>query len=244
MIPAPPQAPPTAGAPTSGSAPGMPAPAPPAAPLAPPSGPPPVTIDAVMALLRDGMMRRFRIDIEVDSTIAGDESQERQDRMSFIESTTKFVQAWGPVIAANPAMAPLAGELLLFGSRAFRIGSSMEEVIEETVDKLEQQAAQPKPPPPPNPVEESKIQQAQIKANAEGQKAAAGVQTSQIEAAADQQAARMDLAGKAMEHQHTTATHAMEMEKLRVEAAVNEAKAAAHLRQQQGIDPNRPWGPG
>jgi hypothetical protein len=185
---------------------------------------PPVTIDAVMGLLRDGAMRRFRIDIEVDSTITGDESQERQDRTAFIESTTKFVQSWGPIIAANPSMAQLAGELLLFGTRAFRVGRSLEEVIEETVDKLEQQASQPKPPPPIPPVEQAKIQTAQIHAQAEGAKSQSTVQTAQVKGQADQQAAQMDLAGKVQEHQHKTAEHAMNMEQMRTEAAVEAEK--------------------
>lgn len=200
---------------------------PPAQPTAPPqaapapSGQPPVTIDAVMALLRDGMMRRFRIDIEVDSTITGDESQERQDRTAFITATTGFIEKWGPIVAANPLMAPLAGELLLFGTRSFRIGTSMEEVIEETVDKLEEQAAQPKPPPPPNPVEQAKIQQAQIKAQAEGQKAQAGIQATQVKAQGDQQSQQIELAGKVLEHQHKATEHHMEMQQLHAETAAD-----------------------
>lgn len=184
----------------------------------------PVTIDAVMALLRDGAMRRFRIDIEVDSTITGDESQERQDRTMFIEATTKFVQAWGPIVAGNPAMAQLAGELLLFGTRAFRVGRALEEVIEETVDKLEQQASQPKPPPPIPPEEQAKIQTAQIGAQAEGAKAQATVQTAQIKGQSDQQSAQLDLAGKVQEHQHKQAEHAMNMEQMQAEHALEAEK--------------------
>lgn len=182
MMQAPPMSPPGQAAPPTMGQPQQP----------PQQGGQPVTIDAVMALLRDGAMRRFRIDIEVDSTITGDESQERQDRAQFIEATTKFVEAWGPIVNANPMMADLAGELLLFGTRAFRVGRSLEEVIEETVDKLEQQAAQPKPPPPVPPVEQAKIQGMQIKAQAEGQKAQADVQATQLKAQSDQQKAQLD----------------------------------------------------
>jgi hypothetical protein len=190
----------------------------------PQGGQQPTTIDAVMALLRDGAMRRFRIDIEVDSTITGDESQERADRTSFIEATTKFIEAWGPIVAQQPLMAPLAGELLLFGTRAFRVGRSLEEVIEETVDKLEQQAAQPKPPPQPSPEDQAKIQQAQIKAQAEGAKAQADVQGIQIKGQTDQQAAQVDMAGKVMDHQHKQAEHGMEMQRMATEAAVEAEK--------------------
>jgi hypothetical protein len=181
----------------------------------------PVTIDAVMGLLRDGAMRRFRIDIEVDSTITGDESQERQDRTSFIEATTKFIESWGPIVAQQPLMAQLAGELLLFGTRAFRVGRSLEEVIEETVDKLEQQASQPKPPPPIPPVEQAKIQTAQVHAQAEGAKSQASVQTAQIKGQSDQQSAQLELAGKVQEHQHKQAEHAMSMEQMQAQHAID-----------------------
>lgn len=200
---------------------------------APSPGPPPVTIDAVMALLRDGMMRRFRIDVEVDSTISGDESQERSDRTAFITATTEFVEKWGPIVAANPLMAPLAGELLLFGARSFRVGRSLEEVIEETVDKLEQQAAQPKPPPQPSPDELEKTKQAQIKTGAEGQKAQASVQESAVKAAGDQQIQRLDLVGKVMEHQQSVAEHVMEARQTAREEQQNERE---HQRKLEIID--------
>ena len=207
----------------------MQSPPPQGQPIAPqPQGQQPVTIDAVMALLRDGAMRKFRIDIEVDSTITGDESQERQDRSQFIQTTTQFIKEWGPIVGANPMMAQLAGELLLFGTRAFRVGRSLEEVIEETVDKLEAQAAEPKPPPPPDPVEQAKTEQAQIKAQAEGQKSQVEGQIAQMEAQAKQQQLameaqakqqeaalkaqeqKMDMILKLLEHRQAVETHHME----------------------------------
>lgn len=194
----------------------------------------PVTIDAVMALLRDNMTRRFRIDIEVDSTITGDESQERQDRTQFIQATTQFVQAWGPIVAQNPAMTQLAGELLLFGTRSFRVGRSLEEVIEETVDKLEAQAAAPKPPPQPSPDELAKLKGIEMKTQAEGQKAQTEVVTAAQEAQHRQQEMHMDMAGKVMDHQIKREQHAMDMQKMGAETALdaqalrNQAEAQQH----------------
>ncbi|MGY3527275.1 hypothetical protein [Bradyrhizobium sp. USDA 4452] len=194
----------------------------------------PVTIDAVMALLRDGMTRRFRIDIEVDSTITGDESQERQDRTQFIQATTQFVQAWGPIVQQNPAMTQLAGELLLFGTRSFRVGRSLEEVIEETVDKLEAQAAAPKPPPQPSPDEVAKLQGIKMKADAEGQKAQMQVASAAQQAHHDQQSMQLEMGGKVMDHQMQKEQHAMEMQKMGAETALdaqalrNQAEAQDH----------------
>ncbi len=152
----------------------------------------PVTIDAVMALLRDGALRRFRIDIEVDSTIVGDESQERKDRNDFIASVTQFMQGWGPMVQANPALAPLAGDLLLFGVRAYRVGRELEETIEDTVEKIEQLASQPKPPSPEIMAAQAKAQSEQVKAKAEVQKSQFDVQAAQVGAQAKIAQAHLD----------------------------------------------------
>jgi hypothetical protein len=208
-------------------------------PFQPPEGQPipqqepekkPVTIDAVMELLRDGIQRRFRIDIETDSTVAGDEGQERQDRTEFIVALTKLVETWGPIVQAQPLMTPLAGELMLFGTRAFRVGRSLEEVIEETVDKLEQQAAQPKPPPQPSPDEQVKLETAKVKGQAEIQKVQTDGQIAQMEAQAKQQQAameaqfeqqrmameaqaqKMDMLLKILEHQQSVKEHQLNAE--------------------------------
>ncbi len=82
---------------------------PPQAPQAPQVPPPPApvdlgpTVEDVMGLLRDGVLRRFRIDIEADSTIVGDESQDRQDRNEFITVVAEFV---GRGVRSSPATRP------------------------------------------------------------------------------------------------------------------------------------------
>jgi len=137
----------------------------------------------VFGLLKDNILRLFRIDIEAESTITGDESREKQDRTQLIESATKFMEAWGPMVAQKPDLAPLAGALLTFGVRAFRVGRELEQVIEETVDKFEQQAKAGGggKPDPKAAAEQIKLQGMQVKAQAEIQKAQIDAQTSQME---------------------------------------------------------------
>lgn len=101
--------------------------------------------EEVVQLLRDDKLRGFRIDIETDSTIQGDEEAERTARTEYLTATTAFVTAWGPMVMQQPKFAGLAGELLLFGSRAFKVGDALESAIEEAVDALNEQALQPQP---------------------------------------------------------------------------------------------------
>lgn len=159
-----------------------------------------VTIDAVMRLLRDNAHRRFRIDIEADSTIAGDESQEKQDRVELISAVTKLVETWGPIVAAQPLMADLAGELMMFGVRGFRVGRTLETVIEETVEKLKEAAGQPKQPPEPSPDELIKAKTAQAKGQAEIMKAQIEAQTAQMEARAKAAEVQMQAQAAAQAH--------------------------------------------
>lgn len=222
-----------------------------------PQAPPqqkPVTIDAVMELLRDGIQRRFRIDIETDSTVAGDEGQERQDRTEFIMATTKFIEAWGPIVAQQPIMTDLAGELLLFGTRAFRVGRSLEEVIEETVDKLEMQATQPKPPPQPSPDEQVKLETAKIKGQAEVEKVQTEGAISKMEAqfrqqemvmeqrAKEQEAAlkaqesKMDMILKMLEHTQSVKEHQLDAEQS--ERDHQHAKEIAEHKAKEAKKPN------
>lgn len=192
--------------PPTGSLPQTPQPVAQPSPQALPPGAP-ITIDAVMRLLRDNASRRFRMDIEADSTIAGDEAQEKKDRTELVGVITKMVETWGPVVAAQPAMAQLAGDLMLFALRAYKVGRTLETTIETMVTQMVEKAGQPKPPPQPNPDELIKLKGLQVKTQAEIQKAQIGVQEAQVDAQAsmvdhhvDAQARQQDAALSAQEH--------------------------------------------
>lgn len=155
------------------------------APPTPDFGP---TQEQVFGLLKDSLNRLFKIDIENDSTIEGDESQEKQDRTQFIDSVTRFMETWGPMVIRMPQLAPLSGQMLLFGVRAFRIGRELEEVIEETIDNLTEMG---KAPPGPDP----KIQSEQIKLQGTHAKTQAEIAKSQIDAQTAQQSAQAKVQG-------------------------------------------------
>jgi len=106
--------------------------------------------DAIM-LLKNDKLRGFRIDIETDSTVAGNAEQEKEQRIQFVEGVTKFIETAGQVTAQVPEFAPLAAKMLQFAVRGFRVGRDLETAIEEFSEKAEQhakdQAANPKPDP-------------------------------------------------------------------------------------------------
>ena len=115
-------------------------------------------IPQAIELLRNEASKNFRIEVTSDSMIYQDEQQEKQDRMQFLQAVGGFFQQAVPLVQTQPELAPMAIEMLKFGVTAFKAGKQLEGIIDETADKLRQQAkqaeGQPKPPTP----EQQKLQ--------------------------------------------------------------------------------------
>ena len=129
-------------------------------------------IGPALAMLKDKVMRSFRIDIETDSMVYQDESQEKQDRMEFLAAVSGFIEKAVQAAQAQPLLVPLAMEMLKFGVTGFRIGKSLEGTIDQVADQLKQQAQQQAANPPPHP---------------DAAKAQADMQATQAKLQADQQ---------------------------------------------------------
>jgi hypothetical protein len=152
----------------------------PGAPPQPPQIPPEVedilskpSWEDVKELLENNAARQFRIDIETDSTIEPDEMAEKQAAVEMTTAVGQFIQQWGPAIQAQPALAELAGELLKFTVRRFRVGRELEDVIDRTLSNLKPAPQAGEAPPDRTPVEVASIEQQteQIKQQGEGERA-------------------------------------------------------------------------
>ena len=109
-------------------------------------------VPQAIELLRNEAAKNFRIEVTSDSMIYQDEQQEKADRMAFLQAVGGFFQQAVPLVQSQPELAPMAIEMLKFGVTAFKAGKQLEGIIDETADKLRQQAkqaeGQPKPPTP------------------------------------------------------------------------------------------------
>jgi hypothetical protein len=141
-------------------------------------------IPQALALLRDQAAKNFRIEVTSDSMIYQDEQQEKADRMSFLAAVTGFMKEAMPMMEAKPELAPMAMEMLKFSVTAFKAGKQLEGIIDESADKLRQQAqqaaGQPKPPTPEQQKMQMQMQIEQAKMQADQQKMQ---QTAQLEQA-------------------------------------------------------------
>jgi hypothetical protein len=133
------------------------------------------TWEDVVGLLRDKPGRQFRIDVETDSTVEPDEQEDRAAAIEFITALSTFIAQWGPQVQAQPALAPLASEALLYVVRRYRAGRELEATIERVMQQI--MASPPKPEqaeaPDKTPVEVQtlKNQQEQLKQQSETQRA-------------------------------------------------------------------------
>jgi len=151
------------------------------------------TWEMVMSLLRDEKLRGFVIDVETDSTIEADQMQQQQKAEQFLTAVTQYCAAWAQILPVAPDLADLAGEMLISAARLFKMGDTLETVIEEAVEKLEKKAEMP---PPPNP----QMQADQMKAQADVQTAQIGTQTAQIKAHAEETKAKLQIVDTVMQH--------------------------------------------
>jgi hypothetical protein len=140
-------------------------------------------IPQAIELLRNDASKNFRIEVTSDSMIYQDEQQEKQDRMQFLAAVGGFFQQAVPLVQSQPELAPMAIEMLKFGVTAFKAGKQLEGIIDETADKLRQQAkqaeGQPKPPTPEAQKMQMTMQIEQAKMQADQQKMQAQAQLEQ-----------------------------------------------------------------
>lgn len=114
------------------------------------------TWEDVYSLLKNDTHRCFRIDVETDSTVKMDQTQERQDRTEFLQTAGGFLQQL--MVVQDPAIQVLGFQMLMFGVRGFHVGKDMESAFKVAEKKLQKEAQNPQPKPDP------KMQLEQMKA--------------------------------------------------------------------------------
>lgn len=85
----------------------------------------------IMSILKDDMMRSYRIDIETDSTISEDANLEKQNRIDLVKAVTEYVGVVAPQVQAGLMPISVAKELLSFAVRGFKIGRTLEDTLDE-----------------------------------------------------------------------------------------------------------------
>lgn len=82
-------------------------------------------------LIKSDKLRGFKIDIETDSTVPVDKDTEQKNRVEFIGAIGQYLQGVIPAVQEGAIPMKVAREGLLFVVRGFKVGTELEEVLEE-----------------------------------------------------------------------------------------------------------------
>jgi hypothetical protein len=83
------------------------------------------------ALIKSDKLRGFKIDVETDSTVPVDKDTEQKNRVEFIGAIGQYLQGVIPAVQEGAIPMKVAREGLLFVVRGFKVGTELEEVLEE-----------------------------------------------------------------------------------------------------------------
>jgi hypothetical protein len=95
------------------------------------------TWSEVMDLLQDEVTRSFRIDIETDSTIEPDATEEVQRRVDFVQIIGMYFSKTVPLLQLYPQMAPLVAANAKYLMQAMRAGREVEQSFDQAMDQFQ-----------------------------------------------------------------------------------------------------------
>jgi len=181
----------------------------------PPRPPKPVTWEDVYRALQSDQQRTFRVDIETDSTIAAAQQEDAQDLATVMTAIVEMVKEVGPMVQMGVMPFPAFKELLLMTARKFRMGTAVEDAIDQM-----HPPAQSQPP--------VQVQVEQMRQQGKQQEIAADVQAEQQKAQIQAWLAAMEQRAQAAQAQQENVLEAQRAELDARYQAQTEALKAQH----------------
>jgi hypothetical protein len=164
----------------------------------------------VLKILQDDMQRAYRIDIETNSTVELEATEDKQDMAEVMAAIGQALNGLTPLVQAGSLPFEAAQAMLLTIVRRFRFGSEVEDMIRAM-----------KPPKPPEDgkaaAEQAKMQQEQARMQAEQQQ-------QQVE---NERIAQVEMAKHQREQQAEANRRETEMQKLLFERETEMARIEA-----------------
>lgn len=127
--------------------------------------------------------KRFRIELETDSTIALNERYDNQIRMEFVNALTAALEKTANVAQSEPSLIVPTLHCLKYLIQGFRQAKMFQEEITQAIDQVIEQASQPKPPP---------FNKDEVMAQLKGQELQAKQRDSQVNAQLSQMKTQID----------------------------------------------------
>lgn len=159
--------------------------------------------DDILAVMKNDLRRNYKIDIETNSTIELEATEDKQNIGEFLNAMAQFLNGIAPLVDSGQLPFEAMKEMLLAVVRRFRFGTDVEDQLKKM------QAPQPKTDPTQ--------QNAAIKMQMEQKQAEVDLQIKQQEAAITTQIKQMETQARAQE--------------LQTEAALRQAEFAFKMQE-------------
>ncbi len=130
------------------------------------------TWDDILGLMRNNIALGYKVDIETNSTIDAEASQDKQDIAELLNAISQFLNGVAPLVEKQILPMEIAKGMLMTISRRFNFGSQLEDALEAM--------GQPQPQGP-NPEEQAKAQAAQMESQAKAQEMKQKMELAQME---------------------------------------------------------------
>jgi hypothetical protein len=206
------------------------------APQAPPQAPPPdpavvaqlqetakaVAWEDIVEVLRGGVTRAYRIDIETDSTIRGDVRHLQEQSRAFLEGSGAFFQAFAPAVETGFMPKDVAIDLYASSARLLKLGKQAEDAMSRWSQEAGEEAKNPQPQPP----------------SPEEIKAKADAEASQRQMQQNEQTHELKIKGQNAEFAHKERLGNLEYQQQERAAQFEQAKQAREF-QMQGVQMER-----
>lgn len=150
---------------------------------------------ALQEMMKEPVSSYYRIDVESDSTVKADLTRQKAEATGFLQASSQFFAAVGPLVQQGAIPAKTAVEIYSSFARLYNLGKSVEDALDELlVQAREGQGSQGQPEQPQEPTEEQKAAQEAAKAEMEAKLKQEQAKAARYEAEA--QTAQVDQAVK------------------------------------------------
>ena len=98
----------------------------------------PITWDEILAVMKDNFQRGFKIDIETNSTVETDATEDKQNITDLLTALTQSLQAFLPMVEQGGMPMGVVKSMLLTITRRFHFGPELEKEIASMPDQAPQ----------------------------------------------------------------------------------------------------------
>jgi hypothetical protein len=183
--------------------------------------------DEAMQLLQNELTRSYRVDIETNSTIDAEASQDKQDISELLNALSQFLNGIAPLVQNGTMPFELAKQMMLTISRRYNFGSKIEEYLEKM--------APPQQGPDPEKQAEMELAKQQHEFDMQAKQVDLQIKQQEAKMAADQAAMELQMRREelAMEMEFKRQEHQLKLQELQAKAVDMQRKAQLSERQHQ-----------